>query len=208
MRLPAADIERFQQGFDWRAPDAKAHAAALLKELIVKDVRAYWFGTAGRMTQYDDGKRPIVPAVEFAGILANSPYLGALVPGLPAHLREFPAARLEGAEDFLYWSKERFGIAPFITVTHVTITHAPYPGVVVITSKDVYSSRYFDSSLGLTILAETPGRGFHLIYANRSRANALKGAFSGFRKMTVERRVRSSLEQSLQSIKSRLEHGS
>ena len=92
-------------------------------------------------------------------------------------------------------------------MTHVTIAHAA-SGVIVITSKDVYSSRYFDSSLGTTIVAETPGRGFNLIYVNRSRANALKGAFSGFRKMTVERRVRSSLEQSLQAIKSRLEHGS
>ena len=29
--------------------------------------------------------------------------------------------RMAGAEDFLYWSKEKFGIAPFITVTHVVI---------------------------------------------------------------------------------------
>jgi hypothetical protein len=205
VRLPAADIARFQQ-IDWRAPDARSHAVALYKEMIVNDVRAYWSGTPGRMAQYDDGRRPIRPEVEFLGILVNSPYLRDLVPALPEHLREFPAARLAGAEDFLYWSKERFGIAPFITVTHVTIVHAA-SGAVVITSKDVYSSRYFDSSLGLTVLAETP-RGFNLIYLNRSRANALKGAFSGFRKLTVERRVRSSLEQSLQTIKARLEHGS
>jgi hypothetical protein len=207
VRLPADDILRFQHGFDWHAPDAKPRAAVLLKDMILSDVRAYWFGTPGRMVQYDDGKRPILPEREFTGILANSPYIGELVPGLPAHLRDFPASRLEGAEDFMYWSKERFGIAPFITVTHVTIAHAA-SGPIVISSKDVYSSRYFDSSLGLTIVAETPGRGFDLVYVNRSRANALKGAFSAFRKMTVERRVRASLEQSLQTLKSRLEHGS
>src|SRR5580704_1376802 len=95
-----------------------------------------------------------------------------------------------------FWSKERFGIAPFITVTHMTIAHST-SGAIVITSKDVYSSRYFDSSLGLTIASPAEG-GFYLIYSNRSRASALKGAFSGLRKSMVERRVRGSLEQSLQ----------
>jgi hypothetical protein len=204
VRLPASEIFRVQREIDWRAPDARSRGGALFKQIIFEHVRAYWSGDAPRMTQFDDDKRPIRPRAEFAGILANSPYLGDLVSGLPAHLRDFPSSRLADAEDFLYWSKERFGIAPFITVTHVTLTHTA-SGVVVITSKDVYSSRYFDSSLGLTVVNETPGGGFYVIYVNRSRANALKGAFSGFRKMTVERKVRGSLEQSLQSMKTRLE---
>ncbi|MCP6769513.1 hypothetical protein NL529_32170, partial [Klebsiella pneumoniae] len=80
----------------------------------------------------------------------------------------------------LYWSKEKFGIAPFITVTHVTIAHAP-SGALVITSKDVYSSRYFDSSLGLTIASDEPG-GMLLVYVNRSRASALKGPLGALKR--------------------------
>src|SRR4029077_4869866 len=133
---------------------------------------AYWSGRPGRILQYDDAKRAILPATEFAGILANSRYIGDLVPGLPAPLSDFPSSRLAAAEDFLYWSKERFGIEPFITVTHVTIARGP-SGTIVITSKDVYSSRYFDSSLGLTIVRPGSEGGFYLIYSNRSRASAL-----------------------------------
>jgi hypothetical protein len=206
VRLPTVDILRFQREVDWRAPDAKARAVALFKQMLFDHVRAYWSGDPDRIVEYDDMKRPIFPVAEFAGILANSEYIGRLVPGLPAHLADFPASRLTGVDDFLYWSKERFGIAPFITVTHVTIAPSP-SGAVVVTSKDVYSSRYFDSSLGLTIASPTREGGLYLVYFNRSRASALKGAFGGLRRSIVERRVRGSLEQSLQSVKARLERG-
>jgi hypothetical protein len=204
VRLPSGDIVRFQREIDWKAPGARAKAAALFKRMLIDHVHAYWSGGAGRMAEYNDDKRPIQPGVEFGGILNNSPYLSELVPGLPDHLRDFPSARLAGSEDFLYWSKEKFGIAPFITVTHITISRAA-SGAVVITSKDVYSSRYFDASVGLTIVSKSQDGGFVLVYANRSRASALKGSFSALRRAIVDRRVRGSLEQGLKAIKSRLE---
>jgi hypothetical protein len=174
--------------------------------VLVDHVRAYLSGSPNRFTQYDDDKRPIRPVEEFAGILRNSPWVGQLVPGLPAHLTAFPSSRLAGAEDFLYWSKETGGFAPFITVTHVTIVRAA-DGSQVITSKDVYSSRYFDSSLAVTIASDvvgTPGA-FYLVYVNRSRASAMKGAFSGLRRAIVERRAKGSLEDNLKRVKLRLE---
>jgi hypothetical protein len=209
VRLPARDLIRFRRDIDWGAQDAERKAADMFKQMLFEHVYAYWTGSAGRMIAYEDEKRPIKPALEFAGVLHDSPYVGQLVPELPAHLTGFPNARLAGAEDFLYWSKERFGYAPFITVTHVTIAHAP-SGSVVITSKDVYSSRYVDASLGLTIAASDRERQdgrFLLVYVNRSRANALRGFLSGLRRTIVERRTRSGLEEMLRSLKTRLESG-
>jgi hypothetical protein len=46
---------------------------------------------------------------------------------------------------------------------------------------------------------------FYLVYVNRSRANALKGAFSKLRRSIVERRARGSLEENLKNVKRRLE---
>jgi hypothetical protein len=43
------------------------------------------------------------------------------------------------------------------------------------------------------------------VYVNRSRADALKGAFSGLRRSIVERRARASLEENLRLTKIRLE---
>ena len=202
VRLPADVIRRFEQEIDRKAPDAQARGAALFKRILIEDVQAYVSGQPGRMLQYDDGSRPIRPVDEFVSLLKNAPSFGALIPGLPDHLEHFPSKILPESEDFLYWSKEKFASEPFITVTHVTIV-CPSAATCVMATKDVYSSRYLDASLALSVASDavrTPGS-FYLVYVNRSRANALKGGFSALRKSVVQRRARGSLEESLGAIK-------
>ena len=207
IRLPADVIGRFQREIDWKTADADQRAAALFKEVLLDNVKAYVSGGPGRIVQYDDDKRTVRPVDDFTGLMKNSPYIGALVPGLTDHLLSFPFNPVTGAEDFLYWSKEKFGLTPFITITHVTIVPVADSRTYVITSRDVYSSRYFDASLALTIASGATGtpRAFYLVYANRSRANALKGPMSGLRRSIVERRVRNSVEENLKLTRQRLE---
>ncbi len=220
IRLPAELILRAQREIDLNAPNAQALAAAWFKGVLLADVTAYVTGGPGRFEQYDDGPTPIRPLEGFATVLDHSPAIGSLVPGLPNHLVRFPGERVAGAEDFLYWSKEKFGVAPFISVTHVTLVCPSPPEqerepfrraparLCVMTTKDVYSSRYIDASLALAISSDAGEAGdlFDLVYANRSRANALKGGLSGLRRSIVERRARAALDQSLKSIKMRLEN--
>lgn len=194
VRLPAAMIERVRRD----------GAASQLKAFIFEKTLAYVSGAPDPMPQFDDGPRPIRARNELAGILAAMPEIGALVPSLPEHLRSFPSARVAGADDFLYWSKEKFGIAPFITVTHVTIL-CPSASTCVMTTRDVYSSRYLDASVALAIATDAGPGAFDLIYDNRSRADALKGAFGGLRRSLTERRARGGLEDSLKAIRSWLE---
>jgi hypothetical protein len=203
VRLPEADLVRLHGDVDWTDRAANRKAIELYKRMLFGHIQAYWNGS-GRIESYAADRRPVRPVVEFAGIVANSPYLGHLIPQLPAHLARFPDERLAGSENFLYWSKQQLAFSPFVTVTHVTIAHAP-GGPVVITSKDVYSSRYVDASLGLTIAAEDGEHGFLLVYANRTRANALKGFLSSLRRSVVERQARSGLEDTLRVLKTRLE---
>jgi hypothetical protein len=206
IRLPADVIARFQREVDWRRPDADAQAARLFKHVLFDEVTAYVSGSSGRILQYDDDKRPVRPVDDFAGLLKNSPYLDAVLPGLGAHFDRFPNRRLAGADDFLYWSKEKFGLTPFISVTHVVLVpNGPHQYVAA--TRDVYSSRYVDASLSLAVASDSvsdPGS-FYLVYVNRSRANALKGAFSKLRRSIVERRARGSLEENLKNVKRRLE---
>jgi hypothetical protein len=203
VRLPASAIERIGREIDVNAPDAQARGAALFKQILLDDVAAYMSGT-DRMMQYDDGPKPIRPADELEGILAAMPEVGALIPGLPDHLRHFPSARLADAEDFLYWSKEKFGIAPFITVTHVTIV-CRSSATCLMSTRDVYSSRYLDASVALAIAADSGPGTFDLVYDNRSRASALKGRLASVRRMVTEHRARTALEQNLTTIKKLLE---
>jgi hypothetical protein len=74
----------------------------------------------------------------------------------------------------------------------------------------VYSSRYFDASLTFTIASDAVGASdaFYLVYVNRSRASALKGAFSALRRSIVERRAKSSLDENLRNVRLRLERSS
>ena len=208
IRLPAAVIGRFQREIDWKAPGADARAAALFKKVLLAHVRAYIGGGPGGIAAYEDEKRVVRPIDEFAALLKSSPYVGGLVDGLADHLRDPAAHPLPGAEEFLYWSKEKFGLTPFITVTHVVMAQAP-SGARVIASRDVYSSRYFDASLSYTIADPAAGRSdvFDLVYANRSRAAALKGPFAGLRRSIVERRAKNGLEETLKMLKARLEAG-
>jgi hypothetical protein len=205
IRLPADVIRRAPKEIDSRGQSAQAEGAAWFKHVLLADVQAYVSGRPGRFTQYDDGSRPIRPLDDFAAVLSATPAIGLLVPGLPDHLLHFPARRVPDAEDFLYWSKESFGPAPFISVTHVTIVCATRR-TCVMTTKDVYSSRYIDASLAVAILTDAAaGDALYVVYANRSRVNALRGAFSMLRKSIVERRARGTLEQNLGRIKTRLE---
>jgi len=186
IRLSAQAIARVQHEVDWTAADADSRSAQLFKQILFEHVQAYWHGGPGRIMRYDDEKRAVLPMEDFDALLKTAPYLGS--------------------EDLLYWSKEKFGLTPFITVTHVVIARAA-SGTQVIASRDVYSSRYFDASLSFTMAspAVDAPNAFYLVYANRSRAAALKGAFSSLRRSIVERRARNALEETLRTIKARME---
>ncbi len=92
--------------------------------MLLEHVRSYLERGSGRLSRYDDDRQPFHPAEDFAKLLKSSPYIAALVPALPDYIERFPSMSLPGADDFLYWSTERFGLSPFFGVTHVTIARA------------------------------------------------------------------------------------
>jgi hypothetical protein len=206
IRLPATAIQRVAATVDWKRPDAHARAAAIFKEILLANVQAYVSGVPGRIAQYDDGSTPVWPVLANEELIQASPYLDALKPGLSAHLRCLWSNSLEGADDFLYWTKEKPGIAPFISVTHVTIVPAGEHQSLA-ASRDVYSSRYIDGSLSMMIASDAVGdpRAFYLVYVNRSRASALRGPLAALRRSIVEHKVKGSLDRNLRQVKARIE---
>ena len=208
IRLPASAIGRFQREIDWTAADADAQAATLYRRILADNVRAYVSGeSAGRIIEYDDEKHPVRPVEDFSALLTGASYVDELVPGLAAHLEGFSTNPLPGAEDIVYWSKEKWGdLDSFVTVTHVAIPQPVRIGRVIV-SRDVYSSRFLDASLSVTIASDavsTP-EAFYLVYINRSRADALKGKAADLRRSVVERHSKSGLEENLRAMKARFE---
>jgi hypothetical protein len=171
-------------------------------------VKRYLIGGNEQLTQYDDKKRPLRLADEFGAILKASPYIFDYEPEFYAYLREYPKKPLDGVENFIYWSKEKFGLKPVVSVTHVSIYQRPEMGFTLIASKQIYASHYFEASLGLTVALEDrqdPKPSFYLLYFNRSRSDGLHGGFRGMARGSVKRRTRSGAEENLESVKRSIE---
>jgi hypothetical protein len=206
IRLPASTIETIATTVDWRRPDAEARVTALFKEMLLVQARSDLTGAPGRITQYDDGRTPVRPMLASEELIGTSRFLDALHPGLSAHVTCFWSSPIDTAEDFLYWTKQTFGLSPFVSVTHVTIVPSgPHQSLAI--NRDIYSSRYIDGSLSMMIASDAAAdeNGFYLVYVNRSRASALRGPLGGLRRTIVEHKVKGALREYLREIKVRFE---
>jgi hypothetical protein len=121
VRLSADRIERLHQAVDWTLPNAPELAEKLFKEMLVERAIVYRHGGSRELEAYDDKEDVIPLRRDFETILNASAYLLDYVPELADFLRGYPEAGLEGAESFLYWSKEDFGLKPVISVTHAVL---------------------------------------------------------------------------------------
>jgi hypothetical protein len=208
VKLSSAAIDRLRKGIDWNAPDAPETVNKLARMSLLGYVRNYLAGGNLALSEYNDKKKPLRIADQFDAILKASPYIYEYEPEFYAYLREYPAKRLDDSDDFIYWSKEKFGLKPVISVTHVSIYSRPGTEHTLIASKQIYASHYFEASLGLTavVAAQSEEPSFYLLYLNRSRSDALHGGFSGLARGQVRRSARSGLRENMEKIKSSIEN--
>jgi hypothetical protein len=213
LKLTTGMLERLQRGVDWESPDARGRASDLFKQLLVERLVEYLSGGTDTLGTYIDKREADSMGDEMASLLADARSLGVYAPELLDYLEAFPRQRLQGSESFLYWSKEAYGLKPVISATHVTIyTKIAGTGGAVpmsfVASRGLYASHYFQGSLALTLAIEIenePSPAMYLVYVNRSRVDALSGAFGGLRRWIASRRVRGGMKESLEGLKRRLE---
>lgn len=208
VKLSAEAIERLQREIDWKAPDAFERVNDLARASLLEYVKRYLAGGNNALSIYNDKKEPKRLAEQFDQILKASPYVYDYAPEFYEYLRAYPAKHLDNADDFIYWSKEKFGLKPVISVTHVTIYRKPDTGRTLISSKQIYASHYFEASLGLTVViatSQTEAPNFYLVYLNRSRSDALHGGFSGLARGQVKSRARSGMQKNIERIKLSIE---
>jgi hypothetical protein len=210
LKLSTAMIEQVRHDIDWSAPAASQRARVLLKQMLLDRLSRYLaVGNVALEPSGDKSPRPGAVAPVGEVLRASRSLLGG-VPELCRYLEEFPAADLPGSERFAYWSKESFGLKPVTSLTDVTIYRPPLQPktTAFIVSKDLYSSHYVQTSLGVTLVVDSTSGGLpaaYVVYVNRSRIDALGGALSGLRRWIVERRIRSGTEEQFRLMKGRLE---
>lgn len=210
VRLDAAAMARFKKDVNWNDPQASVRAHAVAREVLAGYVAAYQRSGNAALVEYRDGNPPVKLADQTKLLLTRSPFLAAVNPGLARYVERYPAEPSPYAEDILYWSKETFGMKPIVTATHLTIWQGPNDTAdAFVTSKQLYSTHYFDASLAITLAVSvgSPQKPQTVIvYINRSLVDALDGGILGPLKRPIARsKARGGLDEHLVALKKRLE---
>jgi hypothetical protein len=209
VRLPAGVIVRFNREVDWAAADPGPQVSSLFRSVLWDLLRAYRAGGNASLAVYDDHEDPLYLSKETDELVAASAPLLSDAPEFTEFLARYPAASTPDVESFFYWSKDEFGFKPVISLTHVGIVRpAPDRPDAIIASKQIYANHYFDGSLAITRLLDdpaAPGRGFYMLYLNRTRNAKLAGFLGRLSRPMVHSRSRAGVERLLRATKVRLE---
>ena len=211
VKMSAAFIERFRKEVNWSAPDYRERVTTKVREMLLEYVQGYLHGGNAALSTYNDKSYSLRPEDEIRSLLQPAPYMYEYVPEFQNHLENFPNSHALDVEDYVYWSKEKFALKPVISVTHVNIYKLPQPnGIdVLIASKGIYATHYYEASLGLTGFIQSqssePSRSY-LIYINRSRADALRGLFAGLKRSLISGSLRDATKKNMELIKQKLEN--
>jgi len=191
------------------APDYEARANSLARRILLDYVKAYLKAGNSALIEYHDQEHGTQVANEYRSLLEESRFLTDYAPEFHKYLEEFPKATSPNVEDFIYWSKEKYGLKPVVSITHVAIYRRALGNrtEVLVASKQLYANHYFDASLGLTAFVEANDQatsGSYLLYLNRSRIGALRGFFVGLKRSVIGAQIRQGLGKNLMLIKRRL----
>lgn len=182
-------------------------ANSVFREEVFSYIQRYFSQGDPALIEYRDKDNPVRLSAQFHSMLAGWAELNELAPEFCDFLIQSPQQLFPKVEEFLYWSKESFGLKPVISVTHVSIHQLPDQAW--IASKQIYASHYFDASLAITLMADDPtdltGGSLYLAYVNRSRIDLLGGIFGAFKRRLVRGRLEEGMRKNLQQTVTKLE---
>jgi hypothetical protein len=207
VKIGTGGLERLEKEVNWSAKDAGSKAAAILKEQMITHVKAYLAGGTNAMGMIVDKKQPKALSAEFQTLLKNSTYLPVYAAEFNQYLLDYPAGKLAGVEDVLYWTKDNFGLKPVVSVTHATMYKrtGPQAGTIV-ALKTLYSSHFFNASLEMIAAVDTPDKtGFYLMDLYRTRIDPPTGMLSGVLMGRVKSGVEQGVAENLKTAKARIE---
>jgi hypothetical protein len=148
-KLPASAMKKLAREIDWSEPDAKARADQLLRDDMLRLVTDYLSSGNAATLVYDD-VHGVRAGDVFGELMAQTPHVFGLVPELQRFLMNYPSDRIDGTQDFMYWSEDRLPrVRPTLTLHHVVGYALPTPmtRVFVLASKQIYANHYFEGAL-------------------------------------------------------------
>lgn len=187
LKLSPREITQLHQAANGTSAGASTDAINQeFRRIVLERVTAYLkHGLAG-IPDYATGHAQIKLPTAFESLLQHSVFVREKAPQLAAYLAHYPDTPSPPAmtSSFLYWSKEKYAWKAIISVTHVTIVD---PGrddsslELVVTSKEVFATRYTSGGLVLALLLRGDGRVPHyLVYINRAWVDGLHAFWRPF----------------------------
>ena len=207
VKAPADWMRRFRSEIDWSSPARNEAADQFIRQILSDYAGAYLSQGNPVLVEYNDRKETVRVREELQSMLNQSPYLLDSAPEFYRYVEQYPAVNLQRVESFIYWSKEKYRYKPMTSITHVNILNGETSASpTMICSKQIYANHYFDSSLALSWLFDDgTGSGLYLIYVNRTRVDALRGAFAWLKRLLVRGPIRDGVKKYVGDVRQKLE---
>jgi hypothetical protein len=209
VKLTGADIKYLTDVAATAGSDWKPHLQQAFRRMLLRRVSSFAAGGLPALDDIVDKKRPSSPAGAMGLLLEHTAFLDDRLPDLAS---QFVGSNGSDAdrETFMYWSKERLGGKPVITVTHMTLMadRARIRPPVLMVGTQVYASHYLDASLTVTaFVQDSPASRGYFVYLHRSSVDLLGGFWGGIARSMIESRVRKDGPAILRAISERLANG-
>lgn len=206
VNLSAEAMARVRQGVTWGTAAGHQRATRQFRAVLADLVRDYQARGDKALMTYVQGARQLSTAAEFRALITSPPSLLDPFPALRDHITRYPHGTTPGVQDLVYWSKEKVGPRVVTSVTHIALVRLPAsaaPAVYAGASRQIYGTQLYEASLGLTLLLQDPADedSLYLVYANRSRVDAIGGLFGVIKRGVVRSRARAAVPATLERAK-------
>jgi hypothetical protein len=207
VQLPAENIEEFRKQIDWSSADAEKQVNDLAKKMALEALIAYQQGGNAALGTYRDKKDPAQVSEQFRYLLSRSKVLPEKLPAFYSYLLDYPKASLPNSSAVFYWEKVKFGLKPTLRINQqITAQQNGQHGPIdVVAIKQLYASHYFQTALDLYFCIPGVSNGFYLVTVKGSEQAGLTGPKGRTVRKVAVGKTKSSLEKSLQTIKTQLE---
>jgi hypothetical protein len=201
VRMPAPYLNRFQKEVDFKAPDARAQAAALTRELVADYVTAYQKGGDAAVGALHNPQAPAESSDAFRDMLRRSTKVWDLAYPFVSYLETYPASPPEKITSRFYWTRDKVGLKPALTLHHVAIEELP-GGRVLVADKQFYASRQIDAALVVALGIPTADtKRYDLIVSVKARADGVSGVAGRMLRGRIEKEMTDGLRNYLTWIR-------
>ena len=205
IKMPATDMQQLHTTIDWSAPDVAPQLTTYVQRRLLEYVTDYRARGDAAMIVYDD-RGGVHASDAFTDLLAQSPYVYQDFPSLREYLTGYPHARIEGAQETIYWSVDSSsGMRRILSVNHLVLYPPPeQPGMTVVAVKQIYANHYFEAGFELTAILDRAGAegkpGIYLAVFRKWRFDNLPGGVLNIRGKVIGK-LRDQLKGDLDSQK-------